>query len=291
MVPDCPREVLDAVGGEPWIPLERPGAAGPDPDRPPGGPWWRVGERWVYQARPEPGPGSGPDGADSLLARMVWLGGRSGSGTGPGLDPGEVVASLTGWVVVDPPPGEPADRPERHPELVAVCPAVGRALAGLHRLDPTGAPPGATWTGDLSVVERAVAEDRFDVDRLVEPYRRYPPERLLAIAAAGPVGRSEPEPGPPTVGHGRASPATILLAGDRPSGLLALDRLGVTDRHRDLAAVQRRIHAIFGVDGVVAFAAGYVEAGGADIDLVRLDHGILIEVLLDAVVPVGATVA
>ncbi|MFV0260717.1 MAG: phosphotransferase [Acidimicrobiales bacterium] len=289
MVPDCPRAILDIVGDQPWLPLEptdladgtrSAGTTGPV-DGDPAGRWWRLGDRWWVHH-------GGPDGIGAARDRMAWLGDRSRSGHAPGLDPGAVAAVSGEWMVVDPPAGEPADQPERHPELVAICPAVGRSLARLHRLDPTDAPPGAGWAADLVMVEQAVAEHRFDVDRLPEPYRRHQPDRLLAIAADGPVGRPGPEPGPPVVGHGRASPATILLAGDEPAGLMALDRLGVTDRHRDLAAIQRRLHAVFGVDGVVAFAAGYTEAGGADIDLVRLDHGVLIEVLLDAVIPAGA---
>ena len=75
--------------------------------------------------------------------------------------------------------------------------------------------------------------------------------------------------------------ANLFHDGDRPSGVTGVHRLGVADRHLDLAIIHRSLQAAFGAEAVFGFYQGY----GHTPKLVALDHYLLIDVMITALVP------
>ncbi len=181
-----------------------------------------------------------------------------------------------GWLVTTRPAGEPGDRAERHPRPVEVPAALGRALRLLHRLDPDHCPFERRW--DDTVADLAVAAEagRIDQARLPAPYDRYPPTELVAIARD-----QAPSAIDPVVGHGDARPRNLHLAAGEIAAYLSVERLGIADRHHDLAVAHRSVLDLYGAEAVVAFHEGY----DLDVDLVRLDHYLLIAALEAATGP------
>ncbi|MDH3683382.1 MAG: hypothetical protein OEV40_25970, partial [Acidimicrobiia bacterium] len=123
----------------------------------------------------------------------------------------------------------------------------------------------------------AVAAGRVDAAALPSPYDRYDPGRLVTV-----IHETRPSSEPSddlVVCHGTPVVPNLFLDSGRFAGWTGLARLGVADRHADLAVAHRSIHALFGPDAVFGFYEGY----GAEPDLVALDHYILIDVVLAAV--------
>lgn len=249
-------------------------AGGDGPTAPAGTGSWRVGGLWVRLA-------SSPAAARAERDRVAWL--AAASGTDVELPVAGTVVLVEGpWLVVDGLVGEAALHPERQPEPDRVPVELGRALRRLHDLDVASCPFVRSWDDELEELSRAIGSGALDRERLPDPYRRYQPDELLRLAVTGrPAGGDDQ-----VVGHGRPLAQHLLLDDGRVSGFLALDRLAVVDRHRDLAVIHRHLLTLFGAEAVFAFYDGY----GSDPDLVWLDHAIAVEVIDDAVQrrPVGA---
>jgi aminoglycoside phosphotransferase len=293
---------------------------------------WRAGRYRVTLA-------PSAEAAETEADRIRWLSDRLRFDGQPAA--GRVVTLDDRWLVVEGPDGDPADRPERHPEPDEVPQLVGRALRALHQLDPADCPYARPLADEVADLGAAAASDRLDPARLPPPYDRYPPADLVRMIDGPPATRaasaapsspsspsvssspstpasraasaapsspsspsvssspatrvasvapsvsspaqpadSGPQPTDLVVGHGRPLAGHVLVGPTGPAGLIALDRLAVVDRHRDLAVVHRHLQTLFGGEAVFAFYQGY----GLDPDLIRLDRAILLDVLDGAVI-------
>ena len=200
-----------------------------------------------------------------------------------------VVGSHGRWLVTAVPQGQPADRPERHPDPDELVTAVGSGLRALHDLASPSrrlvAQAVAGVDGPSTVAQRcrdAVRDGLVDPARLPEPYRRHRPERLLELfLAAG----AEPGDDQPVACHGAATLARFRVAGGRFSGFDRLEAPLLADRHLDLATLHLDLQAVFGPDAVFRF----YEAYGRDPDLVRLDRHVLAAHLLGLTPPAATT--
>ncbi|MEM8926186.1 MAG: phosphotransferase [Actinomycetota bacterium] len=178
------------------------------------------------------------------------------------------------------PPGAPAHRPELHPRPDAVPAAVGTLLARLHAIDVDHCPFRAPRSALVEELGAAVGSGLLVPELLPPPYDRYQPEQLLAM-----VGEATPVDADPVVGHGGPVLSNLWIATDgRPpeaeggGAVTGLGRLGVTDRHLDLAIVHRQLHLAYGPEAVFAFHEAY----GVEPGLVALDQYLLIDVLRGA---------
>ena len=182
-----------------------------------------------------------------------------------------------------------SDRPDLHHRPDSIPAAVGQALAGLHALDPSTC-PFAHRHGDLMAeITAAVEQGRIDTGLLPAPYDRYPPQELLAMLGDHmPTDhRAGADRAPDlVVGHGAPRLAHIWLQpGADPVRFRfsGLRRLGLADRHADLAIVHRQLNDAYGPEAVFAFYEGY----GSQPQLVPLDHYLLIDVLHSAILDEG----
>jgi aminoglycoside phosphotransferase len=205
-------------------------------------------------------------------ARLDWLRPRHPSP--------EVVAVDGCWLVLALPPGHPAHAPELSSEPASVPLALGAGLRRLHQLPVGDCPFVRSWETIVAEIEAGIDGGRLDARCLPEPYRRYGPERLGELVRA-----SRPPPPPdPVVGHGSPGLSNLFVGTETWSGVIGVHRLGVADRHLDLAVIHRSIAEVLGPQALFGFYEGY----GADPDLVRLDHYLLLDLLLTAIGASGA---
>ncbi len=278
----CPPSVARVVGAAPWEPypgvdlspvIAAFGQRAPVEDRPPEaldpawpGSTWRVGDLWVRRSELHTGA------IEAEVDRLRWLSSQPSTS----VMTQDVLVVEDGWLVSGDLPGHPAHEPDRQPVPEEVPGAVGDLLATLHRRPVESCPFLRTTTMILAEIERAVAESRLDAQRLPHPYSRYEPSRLVELLEAG-----RPAQDDLVVCHGSPSLHNLFVDGGRPSGLTGVHRLGVADRHLDLAVAHRSMQAIFGGEAVFGFYEGY----GIDPDLVRLDYFVLVDVVTGAIAP------
>lgn len=247
MPPTPPPSVLDEVGPHPWVALE--------PTNPTGSKVWRVGEHHVkFQPATMPGP-SVVDEAQ----RLDWL--------RPHLPAPDVRAVIEdevgGWLVTATVVGTPAHRAELHPDVEDLVTGVADALRRLHAIPVDSCPFDAGWERLDAEVQAALAGGWIDPSAMAEPFARYDAQRLVELWRQG-----RPERQDPVVLHGDASLPNLLLDGDTVTGVVDVGRLGVGDRHLDLAVAQESILRNLGPHALFAFYDAY----GTDPDLVRLEH-------------------
>lgn len=174
-------------------------------------------------------------------------------------------------------PGHGAHQPERQPVPDDVPALIGESLRRIHDLDVASCPFATDWDSRMAAIDRAVGDDRVDGGALPPPYDRYEPSRLVELIEET---RPSSQPGDGgVVGHGTPVVPNLVLDRGRLAGWTGLNRLGVADRHADLAVAHRSIQSLLGADAVFGFYEGY----GTDPDLVALDHYMLIDVVLAAV--------
>lgn len=251
------------VPDEPWIPL-----SGTDPDGADGwfdhtwpGRTWTVGSFIVRVIDAEP-----PIPVDNEVSRAEWLGERLSC-------PGPVVTEGR-WLAADVVGATAANRPEAQPEPDLVPAAIGEGLRTIHDLDPDSCPFTRSWAETTAELAAMIKAGRVRSAALREPYSRYEPERLMELIAEG-----EPDGHDLVVTHGGATLSNLLLAPDAPVTFIGVHRLGVADRHVDLAVITNQLQAAFGPESLY----GFYEAYGRDPDLVRLDHYLLIDAVAAAV--------
>lgn len=177
------------------------------------------------------------------------------------------------WLVVST-SGHPAHRPDLQPIPDDVPGLVGTALRRLHDLETAACPFVAGWEVQHATIEAAVAADRLEVSGLPDPYNRYDPKRLLDLLVEG-----RPDEVDPVVCHGAPVLPNLWFDQGGLGATTGHHRLGLADPHFDLAVAHRSVQSWFGGEAVFGLYEGY----GSDPDLVRLDHYVLMDVLLQAV--------
>lgn len=245
--PPPPPLVRDHVGTHPWVPLDPVGATGSTA--------WQVGRHRVGH-RPAARPGPSVEGE---VQRLDWL--------RPHLPTPEVrVATVDGtgeWLVTAPVAGFPSHRGELHPDLDQLVAGIAAALRRLHDLPVADCPFDGGW--DRLAGEIAAALDAGSVDprAMPEPFSRYEPARLVELWRQG-----RPEGEDLVVVHGNAALSNLFFEAGTLTAVVDVGRLGVGDRHLDLAVVHESIRRHLGPHAVFAF----YEAYGRQPDLVRLEH-------------------
>ncbi|MET9227899.1 aminoglycoside 3'-phosphotransferase [Lentzea sp. NPDC003310] len=211
---NVPEEILRAVGSAEWS-ADHEGLSGDV---------WHVGSSYVKRA--------GVDEHD----RLLWLGKH--------FEVPEVRAFADGWLVL-------AD--VGAPSLASADPVhaaevMGSVLRSLHALPVESCPYAATIPvvleqARLNVEAGLVDADDFDDDHL----GATPRELLLKLVATAPTTEDL------VVAHGDFCPPNVLLRPDGSTVLIDVARLGVSDRHRDLALVHREL----GEEAAGAFDRAY----------------------------------
>ncbi|SDP15775.1 aminoglycoside 3'-phosphotransferase [Lentzea jiangxiensis] len=212
---DVPEEVLRAVG---------PDAVWSDGHEGLSGDVWRAGSSYVKRA--------GVDERD----RLRWLGRHR--------EVPEIRAFADGWLVladVGAPSLATAD-----PVLAATV--MGEVLRSLHSLPVDSCPYDARVAVLLEQARRNVEAGLVDPDDFDDDNLGSTPEELLE-RLAGTAPREEDL----VVAHGDFCPPNVLLRPDGSTVLIDVARLGVSDRHRDIALAHREV----GEEAVGAFDRAY----------------------------------
>lgn len=222
---------------------------------------WSVGSHLVrHVAR------GGPAVVAAEIARLDWL--------RPRLTCPEPVLADDRWLVIERPEAAPGHRPETQPEPDRVPSALGQSLRRLHDLDVESCPFDRSWSDLVDELSGAVDTGRVRTEYLPEPYRRYEPGRLLEL-----INEGRPSEEEPVVVHGSPMLSNLFLSNGDPDSMIGVHRLGVADRHVDLAVITRQLQSAFGPEAAFGFYEGY----GRDPDLLRLDHYVLIDAMRAAI--------
>lgn len=252
--PTPPPAVAAAVGDHRWDRVEV--------TSPSGSMVWRVGPRHVKHVPPgEPGPN-----VQAEAERLRWL--------RPHLPAPEVVLVSDdgdgGWLVTATLLGHPAHRVDRHPDAEVLVRSIGHALRRLHALPPSACPFDAGWDRLDEEVVANLAAGRIDTSAFDQPFCRYEADQLVELWRQG-----RPAEDDAVVVHGDAALPNLLVDGSELTGFVDVGRLGVGDRHLDLAVAHRSIQRNLGPAAVFAFYDAY----GTDPHLARLEHLLLGDLL------------
>lgn len=192
---------------------------------------------------------------------------------------GAVLGSHEEWLVTERVAGESAGRPDLHPDPDDLVVAVGHGLRLLHDLPIETLETDADWPlvdwgwePVLARCRRRVEDGTLDAKELPHPYDRYQPSELLAMLAEG-----RPDKEDLVCCHGAAVVDRVMVESGTFRGFDRLDSAVVADRHLDLAVMHLSLQELLGPEAVFRFYDSY----GADPDLVRLDHYVLVSHLLD----------
>lgn len=218
--------------------------------------------------------------------RQQWL----ADIVGPGHPTIRVAASDTGSAMI----GSLADVAGSSSLPLGLEPAelgtrLGEAVADLHALAVEQCPFRAASESTLRDLRQRSAfrseangADVF-VSPMPEPYSRYTMAELIDLAETQ-LSLVEPDPDDACVVHGDLRPKNLSVlpaTGGRPAKIFMteFDRLGVGDRHWDLAVVHRHLPAVAGAEALFAFYDAY----GREPNLVRLDAFVLVSLLVERV--------
>lgn len=160
----------------------------------------------------------------------------------------------------------PGDRPDLVGDVGAVASALAQLLGRLHQLPTEGVPFGGDWE---TVQSRVLGAD-VDAAELPEPYRRYESDRLRQIWTEG-----RPETDDLVICHGSPALAAMRFNQGTLVDMETPSRLGLADRHLDLAIAQQSLSQHLGPESVFVFYDVYP----VQPDLVRLDHYVLATLL------------
>ncbi|MDX8140670.1 aminoglycoside 3'-phosphotransferase [Lentzea sp. BCCO 10_0061] len=210
-----PEDVLHAVGPDAVWSADHEGRSGDV---------WRVGSSYVKRA--------GVDERD----RLLWLGRH--------FEVPEIRAFAEDWLVL-------AD--VGAPSLTSADPVLagtvmGTVLRSLHSLPVASCPYDATIPVMLEKARHNVEAGLVDVGDFDDDNLGATPEELLhRLVATAPSAEDL------VVAHGDFCPPNVLLRPDGSTVLIDVARLGVSDRHRDLALAHRAL----GEEAVAAFDRAY----------------------------------
>ncbi len=183
--------------------------------------------------------------------RLRWLAQR-------GPTPGVVAhteADGEGWLVTAALEGSPATAGEHQFDVVATAHAAGRALRRFHDTVPAaGCPFDRRVQARLDAAAANVAAGRVDPSRIDAAYRRLTVERLLAELRRQPPDEPADDL---VVTHGSPVLSHLVLSATGRAGWIGLDRMGVTDRHGDLATAARDLARTVGPATLPPFYDGY----------------------------------
>lgn len=144
---------------------------------------------------------------------------------------------------------------------------MGALLRRLHDIPVTECPFDRRLDVMLAQARRRVLEGLVDAEDFDDDHRGLTPEQIYQRLLA-----ERPPDEDLVVAHGDFTPSNVLDGGL----LIDLGGVGVADRYRDLALVERDLPADFGVDELRAFYAAY---GLAEPDRRRLDYYRLLDEL------------
>ena len=210
-----PEDVLHAVGPDAVWSADHEGLSGDV---------WRAGSSYVKRA--------GVDERD----RLLWLGEH--------FEVPEIRAFAEDWLVL-------AD--VGAPSLTSADPVLagtvmGTVLRSLHSLPVASCPYDATIPVMLEKARHNVEAGLVDVDDFDDDNLGVTPEELLhRLVATAPSAEDL------VVAHGDFCPPNVLLRPDGSTVLIDVARLGVSDRHRDIALAHREL----GEEAVAAFDRAY----------------------------------
>ena len=156
-----------------------------------------------------------------------------------------------------------------HGELVVG--QIGAALARLHAVDPTEAPPALTAPPDNAPVAMAMANLELAIDGLLKP------EPAFAYGLRWLRDHQPGEPSACTIIHTDVRNGNIIVGPDGLRAILDWEGSRIGDPMEDVAWPQTRMwrfgedeHIIGGLAGVEPYRRGYTEAGGTwDGDRIR----------------------
>lgn len=196
------------------------------------------------------------------IARLRWL-------HGAGIDCPQVLNETQSdgrqWLLMSAVPGDTLSalaqcgelEPGRLVRLVAV------ALRRLHDLDPAACPFDHRLERRLDTVRQRVEAGLVDEADFDDDHRGRSATELYRLLLD-----RRPAVEDLVVAHGDACLPNLLAEGRRFSGFIDCGRLGVADRHQDLALAARDIEAELGAAWAEAFLVEY----GGDIDGERLAY-------------------
>ena len=154
--------------------------------------------------------------------------------------------------------------------------ALGRTLAQLHTIDPSGCPFDASPAARLAEAGERVAAGLVTSDELQPALQSFTPERLLThVRAMAPDAVPEADQ---VLVHGDFCVTNLLVdpATAAATGVLDWGRCGAGDRHLDLAVTARSVVRNFGGEALPGFFAAY---GESHPDPLRLEFYALLDEL------------
>ncbi|GIF65773.1 aminoglycoside phosphotransferase APH(3') [Asanoa ishikariensis] len=179
-------------------------------------------------------------------ARLTWLATQN-------FPCPEVLDHTPGTLTTKALPGRPANTwpAAQRPSLSA---AIGALLHDLHQLPTATCPFDRRLSTAISEAEAAARTADVDLANLDAARAGWSIERLRAeLQSTRPR-----EPEDLVVGHGDPCLPNILFTDDgRPTGVVDVARLGVADRHNDLAIATRNITANWSETEATSFLAAY----------------------------------
>ncbi len=154
-------------------------------------------------------------------------------------------------------------------DLRTAWPSVVRAIRDLHGVPIDDCPYGRDLDGMLSLARSVVAAGAVNPDFLPDEDKDVPPAELLMRVEREADRRRRQEAADRVVCHGDLCLPNILIDPDRLAveGFIDLGRLGLADRHADLALVLANTADTFpgfAADASAGLAAGYPAAVDED---------------------------
>lgn len=189
-------------------------------------------------------------------ARLQWLGAA-------GVPCARVIDTVFGarrdWLLLSALPGRDLASAQLAPDQVVRIAA--DALRDLHRLDPAACPFDQRVARCLDAAAARLHAGEVDAEDFDEDHRGLAPATLLARLRG-----SQPAIEDCVVVHGDASLPNLIAEAGRFSGFIDCARLGVADRHQDLALAARDIASTWGQ----SFADAFLDRYGIAVDTQRL---------------------